>query len=104
MRLDRENSDSLWQRAIEKEIDNIKVAFHLIEEGERLPGGSKEIPYHIIFDVKLDLTRKVRLVAGVHRNKDVPIYITFSSVASRDGVRLMFLIAAMNDLNLLSAA
>ena len=68
-----------------------------------MPWRSKEIPYHIIFDVKLDLTRKSRLVAGGHRNKDVPTYTAFSSVASRDSLRLMFLIAAMNDLKLLSA-
>ena len=103
MRLDRENGNSLWQWAIKKEIDNVKVAFHLMEEGEKLPWRSKEIPYHIIFDVKLDLTRKSRLVAGGHRNKDVPTYTAFSSVASRDSLRLMFLIAAMNDLKLLSA-
>ena len=37
---------------------HVKEAFKLIDEGERLPAGSKEIPYHISFDVKLDLTRK----------------------------------------------
>ena len=56
-----------------------------------------------MFDVKLDLTRKVRLVAGDHRNKDVPSFATFSTVASRDSIRLIFLIAAMNKLDLLSA-
>ena len=101
--LDQINGNELWKMAIEKEIGNVKVAFQLMEEGEKLPVGSKEIPYHIIFDVKLDLTRKARLVAGGHRNKSVPAYTTFSSVASRDSVRLMFLFAALNDLNLLSA-
>ena len=101
--LDQENGNCLWRDAIQKEISNVKVAFQLMEEGEKLPGGSKEIPYHIIFDVKLDLTRKARLVAGGHRNKSVSPYTTFSTVASRDSVRLIFLIAALNDLNLLSA-
>ena len=72
-----------------------------MEEGGRLPVGSKEILYHIIFDVKLDLTRKARLVAGRHRNKDVPTFTTFSTVAVRDSVKLIFLIAALNDLDLL---
>ena len=93
----------MWKRAIEKEIGNIRVAFQLLEEGEKVPVGPKEIPYHIIFDIKLDLTRKARLVAGGHRNKDVPAVATFSTVASRDSVRLIFLIAAMNELDLLSA-
>ena len=103
LRLDKDNGNDLWKKAIDKELGNVRIAFKLLEEGERLPGGSKEIPYHIIFDVKLDLTRKARLVAGGHRNKHVPTYTTFSTVASRDSVRLMFLIAALNDLDLLSA-
>ena len=103
LELDRENGNNLWRKAIDKELGNVRVAFRLMEEGERLPAGSKEIPYHIIFDVKLDLTRKARLVAGGHRNKGVPTFTTFSTVASRDSVRLMFLIAALNDLKLQSA-
>ena len=100
--LDKENGNSLWHDAIQKELRNVLVAFQLLEEGEHLPVGSKEIPYHIIFDVKLDLTRKARLVAGGHRNRDVPKYTTFSTVASRDSVRIMFLIAALNDLKILA--
>lgn len=100
--LDKENCNTLWHDAIQKELKNVLVAFKLLEEGEQLPIGSKQIPYHIIFDVKLDLTRKARLVAGGHKNKDVPKYTTFSTVASRDSVRIMFLIAALNGLNILS--
>ena len=100
--LDKENNNTLWHEAIQKELKNVLVAFRLVEEGEHLPVGSKQIPYHIIFDVKLDLTRKARLVAGGHRNKDVPKYTTFSTVASRDSVRIMFLIAALNGLKVLS--
>ena len=100
--LDKENGNTLWHDAIQKELKNVLVAFKLLDDGEQLPVGSKLIPYHIIFDVKLDLTRKARLVAGGHRNKDVPKYTTFSTVASRDSVRIMFLIAALNGLNILS--
>ena len=101
--IDLENGNKLWSVAIKKELKNVLVAFHLLEEGENIPVGSKQIPYHIIFDVKFDLTRKARLVAGGHRNKDVPARATYSSVVSRDSVRLMFLIAALNELNILAA-
>ena len=103
LQLDQDNGNTLWQKAIEKELGNVRIAFRLLEEGEKPPAGSKHIPYHIIFDVKLDLTRKARLVAGGHKNKNVPTFTTFSTVASRDSVRLIFLLAALNDLNLLSA-
>ena len=53
--LDRENKNNLWQEAIQKELNNVLVTFRLIKEVEHLPVGSKQIPYHIIFDVKLDL-------------------------------------------------
>ena len=63
MKLDKSNGDIRWRDAIDKELRNVLVAFKLLQDGEHLPVGSKEIPYHIIFDVKFDLTRKVKLVA-----------------------------------------
>jgi hypothetical protein len=101
--LDKENGNDLWAKSIEKELKNVRVAFKLLEDGERPPAGSKKIPYHIIFDVKYDLTRKSRCVAGGHRNKDVPAHASFSSVASRDSVRLTLLLASLNDIDVLSA-
>ena len=99
LQFDKDNGDTFWYDAINKEIKNVKVAFHLIGEDESPPPGSKRIPYHIIFDVRYDLTRKARLVAGGHRNRDVPQHSRFSSVASRDSVRSGFLVAALNDLS-----
>ncbi len=42
------------------------------------------------------------MVAGGHQNKDVLKFTTFPTVASRVSVRIMFLIAALNGLNILS--
>jgi len=58
---------------------------------------------HLVFDIKLDLTRKVRLVADGHKTEDQEPEHTFSSVVSRDSVRIFFLLAALNDLDVLSA-
>jgi hypothetical protein len=63
--------------------------------------GFQEIQCHVIFDVKMDFTRKARFVAGGHMT-DTPGLITYSSVVSRDSVRLAFLIAGLNDLNVLA--
>jgi hypothetical protein len=101
--LDKENGNNLWANSIEKERKNVIIAFELLEEGEHLPVGSKLIPTHWIFDVRFCLTRKARLVAGGHRNKDVPKHMTYSSVVSRESVRLCFLIASLNDLDILAA-
>ena len=100
LKLDAENNNDYWARAIEKERKNVLIAFELLEDGEQLPIGSKHIPIHWVFDVKIDLTRKARLVAGGHRNKHVPKYMTYASVVSRESVRLCFLIAALNNLEI----
>ena len=101
--LDVKNGNSYWNDAIKKELKNVIVAFHLLGEHEAVPVGSKKIPYHIVFDIKYDLTRKARLVAGGHRNKDVPSHLTYSSVVSRESVRIGFLIAALNGLKISAA-
>jgi hypothetical protein len=52
--------------------------------------------------VKLDLVHKARFVAGGHQT-DPPKESVYSSVVSRDSVHLVFLMAALNDLDILSA-
>ena len=100
--LDASNGNQLWEKAIKKELDKVKIAFELLDDAEGPPIGSKLINCHLIFDVKMDLTRKARLVAGGHLNKEVPKHITYSSVVSRESVRICFTLAALNGLDVLS--
>ena len=102
LQFDRENGNNFWALAIEEEKSKVIVAFEVLDEGEYAPKGSKRIPYHFVFDVKFDLTRKARLVAGGHRHKDVPNHLVFSSVASRESVRLAFMLASLNELDILA--
>jgi hypothetical protein len=83
-------------------MTNNAAAFKFLNPEESVPIGSTWIPCQMVFDVKMDLTRKARFVAGGHWT-DPPSQITYSMVVSRDSVRIAFLIAAMNDLNILSA-
>jgi Reverse transcriptase (RNA-dependent DNA polymerase) len=71
-----------------------------LRTGKKLPG-YQEIKCHMIFDVKIDLTRKARFVAGGHTT-ETPASITYSSVVSRDSIRIAFLLAALNGLQILS--
>ncbi len=50
----------------------------------------------------MDFTRKAHFVAGGHKT-DPPSSLTYSSVVSRDSVRIAFLIAALNKLDIISA-
>ena len=45
--------------------------------------GFQEIKCHVIFDVKMDFTRKARHVAGGHMT-EAPVALCYSSVVSRD--------------------
>jgi Reverse transcriptase (RNA-dependent DNA polymerase) len=56
----------------------------------------------MVFDIKMDFTHKARLVAGGHVT-DPPSSITYSSVVSRESVRIAFVIAALNDLEIMAA-
>ena len=66
--------------------------------------GYKEIGYHIIFDINMDgkFTQKARLVANGRETKYVPKWDTYSSVVSTDSVRISFLYAALNSLDIFS--
>ena len=101
--LNIENGNDFWERAVKKEIDKVRVAFILLENDEKPLISIKLINYHIIFDVKMDLTRKARLVASGHLNKEVPRHIIYSSVVSKESERLCFLLATLNGLDVLSS-
>lgn len=96
--LDKANHNTSWQDAMKKEMTKVEVAFHFNEDGT-IPIGFQKIACHIIYDVKFDLMRKARYVGGGHMTH-VPAAQSYSSVVSRDSVRIMFLIAALNDLDI----
>jgi len=102
LKIDEENGNTLWNDAMQKELKNVKVAFKFLADDEPIPIGYKLIPCHIIFDVKMDFTHKARFVAGGHKT-DPPSTLTYSSVVSRDSVRIAFLLAALNGLVILAA-
>ena len=74
------------------------VAFEILENGKPPPPGHQFVTVRMIFDLKMDFTHKAWLVAGGHLTQ-TPTSLTYASVPSRESVRLMFLVAALNDLN-----
>jgi hypothetical protein len=103
-RLDAENGDTLWWDAIIKEMKNVYPAFEIFEQAEsQIPIGYQKIRCHMIFDIKLgeNFRRKARFVAGGHTT-ETPDALTYSSVVSRDSVRIALLFAALNDLEIMS--
>ena len=82
-------------------MTNVLVAFEILDKDENLPKMLKRLGVHFIFDVKMDLTRKARLVADGHKTPD-PIGSTYAGVVSRETVRIAFTYAALNNLSVLA--
>ena len=85
-----------------KEMKNVRVAFEIYEGKIADLVGYQKVNCHIVWDVKLgeNFRRKARLVAGGHTT-DTPSTLTYSSVVSRDSVRIALTIAALNELDVL---
>jgi len=98
-RLDKENGNTIWTDAIEKEMLNVRVAFKTLSEDDKVPPGYQKMTCHMIFEVKLGegFRRKARMVAGGHM-VEAPAHMTYSSVVSRETVRIALTIAALNSL------
>ena len=102
LRIDEETGTDYWRKAIEKEMKNVMPAFEFRDD-DKMPVGYAKIRCHMVFDVKIgDLTRKARFCANGNET-DPPKESTFSTVVSRDSVRLFFLSAALNGLDILPA-
>ena len=103
--LDKKNGNTLWWDAIMQEMKNVRIAFEQFKgEKKDLPIGFQEIKCHMIFDVKLgeNFRRKARYVAGGHMTKP-PASITYSSVVSRESVRIALMVAALNGMEVMTA-
>ena len=102
LQIDKRTKTNFWQKSLEKEMKNVMVAFEFTEDGGA-PIGYEHLGYHMVFDVKITLDRKCRLVADGQRVEEQPREHTYSSVPSRDTVRMFFLLAALNDCDVMAA-
>ena len=98
-KIDQQNNNNFWRRYITLEIHNNGVAFQILEENKKAPPGWSKVTGHLVFDVKMDFTRKARFVLDGHKTPD-PIGSTYTEVVSRESVRIAFTYAALNDLDI----
>ena len=110
LRMDEENGNHLWRDSIKKEMAKAQVSYTEASNSDpeearkgNVPEliGFQEIKCRVIFDIKIDFTRKARFVAGGHMT-EAPTSLTYSSVVSRDSVKIAFLIGALNDLDIMA--
>ena len=103
-RIDEKNGNTLWWDAICQEMRNNRIAFEKFEgNADDIPPGYQEVRCHMVFDVKIgeNFRRKARMCAGGHTTT-TPTSLTYSSVVSRDSVRIALTVAALNGLSVLA--
>ena len=43
-------------------MDNFRLAFELHDQYEKAPAGYKKITFHLIFDIKMDITININML------------------------------------------
>jgi hypothetical protein len=102
--IDTDNGDSRWMEAVGLEMKNVRIAFEVYQGDTDELTDYQKISGHLVFDIKLgeNFRRKARYCADRHKTIS-PASITYSTVVSRDSVRIILTIAALNDLEVLGA-
>ena len=103
LQMDKENGNSLWKDATATELKQINAykTFRKPTAEDNL-ADYQMIPYHMVYDVKFDMRRKARLVAGGNWTV-TPKENIYSGVIGMDLVRLGFALAAMHNLDVCAA-
>ena len=71
--INKKNGNTLWQEAIQKEMENVKVAFQIIHDGEKLSNMFQNVNW-MVFDIKMeDFHRKEWLIAGGHMTNTLDV-------------------------------
>jgi hypothetical protein len=92
--LDRKNGNTFWMDALSKEMGALVIAFEMLEHGHKAPVGWYKATGHIVWDVKMDFTRKARWVKDGHKTPDSTTS-SFAGVVSRESVRIGLTYAAL---------
>jgi hypothetical protein len=102
--IDLENGDTRWLDSVSLEMKNVRIAFEVYEGNTNKLEGYQEITGHLVFDIKLgeSFRRKARYCADGQKTA-TPASVTYSTVVSRDSVRIVLTIAALNGLEVLGA-
>ena len=104
IKIDAENSNTLWQDAMALEMSQLQEydTFKDLGRGAAPPIGHRKIRVHFVFAVKHDGRHKARLVADGHLT-ETPIDSVYSGVVSLRSLRIVVFLAELNNLELYAA-
>ena len=110
IRLDKENSNTHWQDAMDLELTQIHEYKVFKDTGKAqshngkvvTPDGFQKIRVHFVYAVKHDNRFKARLVADGHLTKE-PVESIYSAVDSLRSLRMVVFLSQLNDLEIWGA-
>ena len=56
--IDEKNENTLWQDALQREMENVKISFQTIPEGESPPNAYQYVHCYMVFDIKWRISIK----------------------------------------------
>ena len=101
-RLDEKNDNTFWIDAIKKEMHNVGIAFEILDSDVALQVGFHKVTGYLVFDMKMDFTRKARWVLDGHKTP-LPEGSTYADIVSRESMRIAFTYAALNGVDVFAA-
>ena len=66
----KNNGNTLWMDALQKEMTNVSIEFEFLDLSVKAPAGYTLSSGHLIWDLKIDYTRMARWVKDGHRTPD----------------------------------
>ena len=95
----KKNGDKLWEDAIDKEMNDIKSAFNILEEGKKVTNGYQKGNCFMILGFNMEyLLRKDGLVSDGHVTEPSATTIDVS-VVSHETVRVVITLTFLNYLD-----
>ena len=83
-------------------MNNLGIAFTILDNGVKAPTGWRKDSGHLVFDVNMDFTRRARWVKDGHRTPD-PTTSAYAGVVSRESVRVALTYAELMSLKVMEA-
>jgi hypothetical protein len=80
-------------------MENVRVAFDIKDHATKPCPGYEYVDLMMVYDIKMDYTRKARLCVRGDQTEP-PKEIMYSSIVSRESIRIAFTYAAMLDLDI----
>ena len=80
-----------------RELENLKVAFDVLEDGAKILVGFNKASGHLVIDYRMTLERKSLWVKDGHRTPELE-WSTFAGVAHIESVRIALTFVALNNM------